>query len=67
MDKAEYNEDNKYFYAISWASRKWDWSKPSKVGNVTLDETNKKRAIDDMFANKTTYSETNSKVVSESR
>lgn len=22
LDKAEYNEDNKYFYAISWASRK---------------------------------------------
>lgn len=62
LDKAEYKEDNKYFYAISWDSRKLDWSKPSRVGNATLDETNKKRAIDDMFANKTTYSETNSKL-----
>lgn len=36
------------------------------VGTVTYDSSNKKRAIDDMYANKTSYSETNSKVVSAS-
>ena len=54
LDKAEYNEDTKTFSALSWTKKKYDWTDPNNVWNATLDETNKKRAIDDMSANKTT-------------
>ena len=49
-----------------------DWDGPNnkfsryEVGTVTYDISNKKRAIGNMHADKTSYSETNSKVLSES-
>ena len=49
-----------------------DWDGPNnkfsryEVGTVTYDLSNKKRAIGNMHADKTSYSETNSKVLSES-
>ena len=66
LDKAKYNKQTKKLYVLSWSERKYDWSVPKTSFDVTLDENNKKRAIDDMVVNKTSYSESNSKVLSES-
>lgn len=53
----------RYFYAAQWRSHNLiQW----RVGKVTYDKDNKKRAIDDMRADKTSYSETNTKVLRES-
>ena len=53
----------KFFWAAQWESLNLI---QLPVGNVTYDKDNKKRAIDDMRADKTSYSETNSNVVRES-
>ena len=55
----------KNFYAAKWRSGNTFLDRRF-VGEVTYDKDNKKRAIDDMRADKTSYSETNSKVLSES-
>ena len=71
LDQAEYDDLNGNFDAIKWETRKNSINgvtiTPTDFeGKAVLDFNNKKRAIDDMNANKTSYSETNSKVVSES-
>lgn len=55
----------KNFYAAKWRSGNTFLDRRF-VGEVTYDKDNKKRAIDDMRADKTSYSETNSTVLSES-
>ncbi|MCC3361594.1 accessory Sec-dependent serine-rich glycoprotein adhesin, partial [Holdemanella porci] len=57
--------ENGNFIAADWYGYNNSWDR-DVVGTVTYDSSNKKRAIDDMYANKTSYSETNSKVVSAS-
>lgn len=57
--------ENGNFIAADWYGYNNSWNR-DVVGTVTYDSSNKKRAIDDMYANKTSYSETNSKVVSAS-
>lgn len=58
--------ENGKFIAADWDSYSNNsWSR-YEVGTVTYDLFNKKRAIDNMYANKTSYSEINSKVVSAS-
>ena len=61
--------ENNKFYALRWNIDKSPYNKKYKrdeFADVELDKSFKKRAIDNMNANKTSYSETNSKVVSES-
>ena len=61
--------ENNKFYALRWNIDKSPYNKKYKrdeFADVELDKSFKKRAIDDMYANKTSYSETNSKVVSAS-
>mgnify|MGYP000596272885 CR=1 FL=1 len=53
------------FWAVDWDDTNMIINR-RKVGTVTYDLSNKKRAIGNMHADKTSYSETNSRVVSES-
>ena len=58
------------FFALSWDHQKNDLSLlflRENVGKITYDRSFEKLAIKDMYVNKTSYSETNSKVVSESK
>ena len=55
LDKAEYNDQAQKLYVLSWSEKKYEWTRPKTSFDVTLDEKNNKRAINDMNANKTSY------------
>ena len=61
--------ENNHFFALSWDYYKDDFALHifiKDVGKITYDRSFEKLAIKDMYVNKTSYSETNSTVVSES-
>lgn len=62
LDKAEIENSN--FKAISWDRLKNKFTPAFEIGPVTYDYSRRQHAIDDMKASKTSYSETNSKVLS---